>query len=180
MNVNSILACGLLVLISLYLIFLICLFKMLNCLPPIPSRERKLPDFYLYTPSLIIKKCLRRIYIVILRICNQKNLKSKMRIIGSQRLVMSKRYVVCQIAGNIFFYLHGSNILLQRILEEKLASAQKQFQIFNSNQKNQKVYYTFDFINVQIADVIRHIKDIDEKTADLAIQSCKGNEVKTN
>lgn len=180
MNVNSILACGLLV-FNYFVSYIFDLFiKMLNCLPPIPSRERKLPDFYLYTPSLIIKKCLRRIYIVILRICNQKNLKFKMRIIGSQRLVMSKRYVVCQIAGNIFFYLYGSNILLQRILEEKLASAQKQFQIFNSNQKNQKVYYTFDFINVQIADVIRHIKDIDEKTADLAIQSCKGNEVKTN
>lgn len=75
------------------------------------------------------------------------------------------------------FYINSSNILLQRILEEKLASAQKQFQIFNSNQKNQKVYYKFDITNVQIADVIRHIKDIDEKTADLAIQSCKGNEV---
>lgn len=54
---------------------------------------------------------------------------------------------------------------------------QKQFKVFNSNQRSQKVSDRPLFLNPSIRDVLSHIKDIDEKTAELAIDSCHGNEV---
>lgn len=70
-----------------------------------------------------------------------------------------------------------TNRCVQKILEEKLALAQKQFSVFNSNQKNQKVELLVVVSFLQIEDVKKRIKDVDDKAADIAIKSCYGNEV---
>ena len=63
-------------------------------------------------------------------------------------------------------------------MKNKLSTFQSQFKVYNDNQKRQKVfYYYLNYNLIQIADVLTHLPEIGENAAQLAIDSCKNNEV---